>query len=283
MFRVTTLLLASAALVAAGPASIGTVKSTGEFRVDGSAIRGNSTIFEGNQIETTVTRSVVQLSGAEVTLLPSTRAKVYRDHTKLEKGSTLVRGSQRHVLEADAFRVTPVGENAVLHVAMATPGSVSVSARSGSAEVRNSTGTLLATLRPGTALAFTPQGGAAGQVRLAGTLQAVDGKYVITDSVTNVRIELVGTGLAEFVGRCVEITGAPIPGAQAAAGAAQVVTVASIKNGSCTKPAGGPQGAGSTGISGKTVAVLGGVAVAGTTVGLATAGVFSDDTPVSRR
>ena len=39
-------------LLIAGPASIGVVQSTGEFRVDGSAIRGNSTLFEGSVVET---------------------------------------------------------------------------------------------------------------------------------------------------------------------------------------------------------------------------------------
>ena len=70
------------ALIGAAP-SIGIIKSNGEFRVDGSAIRGNSTLFAGNLVETASARSVVQLAGVQITLLPDSRAKVFQDHTVL--------------------------------------------------------------------------------------------------------------------------------------------------------------------------------------------------------
>ena len=49
------------ALIAA-PASIGIVKSTGQFRVNGSAIPGNSNLFEGDVVETAGGRSIVKLT-----------------------------------------------------------------------------------------------------------------------------------------------------------------------------------------------------------------------------
>ena len=79
-----------ATLMGSAP-SVGIVKSTGDFRVDGSTIRGNSTLFEGNLIETTAARSTVELGEAQITLLPNSSAKVYRDHTVLESGSELMR------------------------------------------------------------------------------------------------------------------------------------------------------------------------------------------------
>jgi hypothetical protein len=55
------------AVVSGGP-SIGFVKSAGEFRVDGSAIRGNGTVFEGALVETTTARSVIQLAAPRLPL-----------------------------------------------------------------------------------------------------------------------------------------------------------------------------------------------------------------------
>jgi len=46
----------------AAPLSIGFIKSTGDFRVDGSTIRQNGTVFDGNLIETTAARSVIELA-----------------------------------------------------------------------------------------------------------------------------------------------------------------------------------------------------------------------------
>jgi hypothetical protein len=286
MFKVMLSLIVGASLLVleAAPASIGTVKSAGEFRVDGSAIRGNSTVFDGSLIETAAARTVVQISGAEVTLLPDSRVKMYRDRTELEKGSTLLRGPANHVVEAATLRIATASKDSVVQVELASPESVSVAARSGAAEVRNSSGVLVASLRTGMALAFDLQGGAATQVKMSGTLVSQDGKFLLTDATTNVKVELRGADLAKYAGKCVEIAGSSMPGAQAAAGASQVVTVVTIKSVSCGKPgaaaAGGAAGAGAAGAAhgistGATVAIVGGVAVGGTFIGLAAAGTFS--------
>src|ERR1022692_1569640 len=91
-------------LMASTP-TVGIVKSTGDFRVDGSTIRGNSTLFEGNLIETTATRSTIQLGEAQITLLPNSSAKVYRDHTVLESGSELMRNGEEHMIEAATLQI----------------------------------------------------------------------------------------------------------------------------------------------------------------------------------
>src|SRR6266542_581316 len=141
-------------LVSATPPSIGFVKSTGEFHVDGSAVRGNSTVFDGNLVETTAARSVIQLADAQVTLAPDSRARVYRDRTVLEKGSGLVKDGARHVIEAATLRISPSVRDSVVQIEVTGPSRVTVTARGGPAEVRNSSGVLAASLRPGMALAF---------------------------------------------------------------------------------------------------------------------------------
>ena len=141
-------------ILAAAPPSIGTVKSNGEFRVDGAAIRGNSTLFEGNIVETGEVRSVVQVGSVQMTLLPESRARIYRDRTVLEKGSGLVSGAPSQRFEAATLRIAPAAANSVLQVEVAGPGRVAVAAHTGIGEVRNASGVLVASVRPGMALAF---------------------------------------------------------------------------------------------------------------------------------
>src|ERR1017187_10938050 len=139
MFKyVTCLFVAGSVLVLSAASSIGFVKSTGDFRVDGSAVRGNGTVFEGNVIETTSARSVIQLANAEITLAPESRARVYRDRTVLEKGTGFVKDGARHVIAAGTLRIVPSVRESVVQVEITSLSRVTVATRGGAAEVRNS-------------------------------------------------------------------------------------------------------------------------------------------------
>ena len=265
----------------AAPLSIGFIKSTGDFRVDGSTIRQNGTVFDGNLIETTAARSVIELASVEITLSPDSRAKVYRDHTILEKGTGVVKEAGNHVIEADTLRISSSAKDSVVQVDITSPSNITVAARSGAAEVRSATGVLVASVRPGLALAFGSQAGAATAFDMTGTEEFKDGKYFLTDDTTHVTVQMEGPDLAKFAGKCVEVTGSIIPGATPLSPASQLIAVATIKASSCRTGAGpgGGGGAGAavgTGIStGAKVAIIGGVAAAGTVAGLAAAGSFS--------
>ncbi len=93
MIHLLSSLFVSGCLLAAtaAPTSIGSIKSSGEFRLDNSMVRGNSTVFDGDLIETTGARSVVDLNGVQITMSRNSRAKVYRYHTVLENGTVLIR------------------------------------------------------------------------------------------------------------------------------------------------------------------------------------------------
>ena len=281
MFRSLSSILASGCLfvVTAAPGSIGVIRSTGDFRVDGSTVRGNSTVFDGNLIETTTARSVMQLNSVEITLAPESRAKVYQDHTVLEKGASLLRGSDSHVIEAMSMQVVPAGRDAVIQVDIDGPGHISVAARTGGATVRNSAGVLVANLRAGMALAFEPQAAASKAVKITGEVELRNGNYFITDATTRVISQLRGNNLAQYVGKRVEIVGSEIPGATPVAGATQVVQVA----GAQLAPAAGTGTAIAAGTHITTVAIIGGVAVGGTVVGLAAAGTFSGEASTSAK
>jgi hypothetical protein len=110
-------------------------------------------------------------------------------------------------------------------------------------------------------------------------VESRDGKYFLTDCTTHVRVELQGPDVAKFLGKTVEITGSSIPGATPAAGASQLVQVATMKTASkagCAAGAPGAAGAAGHALStGAAVAIVGGVVVGGTVIGLAAAGTFS--------
>jgi|SRR5208283_2699838 len=257
----------------AAPLSIGFIKSTGDFRVDGSTIRQNGTVFDGNLIETTSARSVIELASVEITLAPDSRAKVFRDHTVLEKGTGVVKEAGNHVIEADTLRISPSEKDSVVQVDIMSPSSITVAARSGAVDVRSPSGVLVANVRPGLALAFGSQAGAATAFDATGVEEFREGKYFLTDDTTHVTVELEGPDLAKFVGKCVEVTGSIIPGATPPAPASQLIQVATIKSRSCRKAAALLPGGGLS--TGAKVAIIGGVAAAGTVVGLAGAGTFS--------
>lgn len=258
--------------VAAPPApSIGTVRSAGDFRVDGSTVRGNGTVFEGDLIETAAARSIVQMNGAQLTLSPASRAKVYRDRTVLEKGTGLLRDSDHQFFEAASLRISPTAKDSAIQVDVRDASHIAVFALTGSALVRNSNGLLLASLHPGMALAFDepPQAAGSASVTLSGVITTTAGKYFIKDVTTGVFAELRGSGLDQLVGKNVQITGSIVPNATPTAPATEVVQVGN------SKPLGGA-GTAVNGIStGAKVAIIGGVAIAGAMGGLAAAGSFS--------
>lgn len=258
--------------------SIGFVQSNGEFRVDGSTIRGNSTIFDGNLVETTSSRSVLQLSGVQITLSPDSRAKVFRDHTVLERGTSLVKESDRHVIEAETLRIAPAAKDSVIQVEITGPSQVDIAARSGSAEVRNSAGVLVASLHPGVALSFNAQAAAATAVKMSGIVTSKNGSYLLTDSTTKVTVQLDGTNLARYVGKQVQVNGSIASGSQPVVGATQVIHVASISS----LATGGAATAAATGLSiAAKAAIIGGVSAGGAAAGLAAAGTFTSPAPAS--
>jgi hypothetical protein len=269
MFKYVTCLFAVGSLLflSAASSSIGFVKSTGDFRVDGSAVRGNGTVFDGNVIETTTARSVIQLGNAEITLAPESRARVYRDRTVLEKGSGFVKDGASHVIEAATLRITPSVRDSIVQVEITSPSNVTVATRGGAAEVRNSSGVLTASLRPGMGIAFNPQAGAAAAVKVTGWIEFRDGAYFLTDEITKVKIQLMDSpDVVKYVGVECDVTGSSIPGANAVGGASQVVSPITVVPVKRRKAGMAPWGR---------AAIIGGVAAAGVVGGLAGAGTFS--------
>ncbi len=277
---------------AAGPA-IGMAIANGGFEVNHSKVWGNATLFDGNVIETNVSSSRLKLnSGVKMQLASESRARVYASRLVLEKGIGQLE-SANYSIEADKLQVSPDKTGATARVLVVSSNRVTVAAREGMVRVNNSEGVLIAKLSAGHEMTFEPQAdGSVTVTRVSGILAVKDGKFVVVDRVTNVTMQLQGTGLEDQVGNLVEITGTVDAEAPTVAGASQLIDVTKVtrlvkgagalaENGGA---AGGGTGAGagagaaagaSGGLStGATVAIVGGVAAAGTVGGLAAAGAL---------
>jgi hypothetical protein len=283
---VALILTGTVSVLMCAPPAIGIAKANGAFSVDQAGVYGNSTLFEGTAVETGKVVSDLRLqNGTELILAAGSRSKVYRDHAVLEKGAAQLKAVGTYGVQALALHVTPIGSSSTVQVALNGSNHVQVAALSGSAQVANGQGVVVATIPAGKALDLDPQAaGGAAAAHLTGCLHKKNGKYILTDETTNVTVELQGSGLDTEVGNRVDITGSMIPGATPAQGATQVTRVSNISRlgkGCGTKAgaagaAGAARAGAAAGISITTIAIIAGVgATAAVVGGLAAAGEFS--------
>jgi len=282
---VAVLVLGLSLGIAASPV-IGTAQSAGRFQIDNSPVSGSATVFEGSRIESRSGAPRIDLRGGpSFEFTSDTRATLYGDHAVLEQGGGVMASNS----QAAPFRVLARS----LSVQSAEPGGsarvqlsgttrVQVSALRGGVRVKNAQGMLVATVAPGSAMEFDPQVGATNKTRVSGCLQKRANGFLLTDETTSVTVELRGAGLDREVGNNVVVNGT-----MEAVADSQAVNVSSIErvgkgcSGRLTKAAGGGKdgaaasaGAGGTvssgwALSGTTIAIIGGVAAAGTIGGLA--------------
>jgi len=216
---------------AAGP-SLGVAMATGSFRIDGSTVSDNATLFGGATIETEKASSRLQLSsGARIELAPSSRAKVYDDHLSLESGLGEL-ASKDYQIEAKTLRIETDETNSLARVQIESSKSVLITAVHGSARVYNEIGMLVANVRPGVALSFQPQAAAPAASERSGCLSRSKedpSKYILVDTVANVTVEVRGAGVAEQVGNQVKITGTTFRSVVPVMGASQVIQVTKIE------------------------------------------------------
>jgi len=295
--------------VTASSPSIGLATAPGNFQVNAARIWGNTTLFDGSLVETAKVPSLVSLnSGARMRLATESRARVYQGRLVLERGSGQMESPAGYAIEARSLRVYGDTPRAMARVQLSGAAQVIVSALKGDVRVTNSSGVLIARLGVGKALSFDPQAGATGPTQISGCLFGKDGKFILVDRTANVPIQVQGDGLEKEVRNQVEISGAVDVAPPSVAGASQLVNVVRVKRlakGGCASAAtiaaaglgagagagaaagagaGAAAGAGAgaaagaaagAGIGAATIAVIGGVAVAGAVGGMAAAGTFS--------
>jgi hypothetical protein len=238
--------------VASSPANVGFVVTKGQAQVGGAMVQGNSTLFQGDLVQTgEATSDLMFPGGANLLLQPGSAVRVYREYAVLQNGVATKRGNNAYALVADGVKVSSLSPQGSVGVGLKDGSHLEVMAQGAPAEIRNSGGILLARLETGKALSFavqaTPQQGspspalpqtapatplAAGtQLTLHGVLRKDHagryGHYLLTDLASKVTYELQGSGLEDLVGGSVEATGS-IVDTQAAAGAARVLSVSDV-------------------------------------------------------
>ena len=266
--------------------AIGLAVSNGSFQVDHASVRGSATLFDGNVIETGNSSSELRLNNdVSLRLASQTRAQVFTSRLVLENGIGQV-DSPNFPVQAAGLQIETGQAGASARVQVTGPKQVVVASRSGEVLVSNAGGVLIARLANGREMTFEPQEGqAAAQTRVSGILALKNGKFIVVDRITNVTMQVQGAGLEAEVGKLVEITGTVNAAPPSVPGASQLIDVTSIRK--LTRSAGAAAGSGSGGSGapsanaasaglsiGAKVAIIGGVAAAGTVGGLAAAGAL---------
>jgi hypothetical protein len=223
------------------------VVTSGQVQVDGAVVRGNSNLFQGNVVQTgNATSDLMFPGGSNLLLQPGSTIRVFREYGVLEHGAAMQRGP--HALLADGLKISSLSPQGAVFVDVQDKSHLKVTAQSGSAEVRNPAGGVVARLEPGKALSFalqvsqqnpaqnpTPTAGQQAptgvQLTLHGMLRKDHpgryGHFLLTDMATNVTYELQGPGLDDLVGASVEATGSTFD-TTAAEGASKVMSVSDI-------------------------------------------------------
>lgn len=267
------LIIGCALALSGASTSIGVVRSYGEFKVDGAAVRGNSTLLTGDVVESTTMNATANVGNAEVTLLPASRVTVYKDHTTLQTGTTMLRGTS-HSVEAGTLRVVPSEAHSLVTVGYNDKKVISISTHAGAAEVFTSNGQLLASLNSGGALAFEPGTGAGSSasgarqaaanapVQLHGTVTAKDGKYFVLMDGKLYEVTSSTIKLSSYLGKVIDATASIVS-------VTPDLTVVAVNTVTSAAAAAG------AGLSAATIIVIVGAATAGIVGGLAASGSFS--------
>lgn len=222
-------MFAAAVAFAASP-SIGLAVANGSFQLDKSKVYGNATLFDGSFIETAaVSSDLVLLNGARLRLGAESQARVHPDRLVLEKGQGEIGAASAYSIEALGLRAAPASPQSRLVVTYSGPARIQVAALFGSARVSGANGLLVANVPAGTALDLEPQAaGATAASKLVGTLQFKDGSFLLTDEVSHVAYVLTGSGLDQYTGDRVEVTGNIDTAAQVAEGSPRPFRVLTI-------------------------------------------------------
>jgi hypothetical protein len=222
----------------AGTSAIGTASARGDMRVDGYAVKGDATLFNGTLVETGQNSAALRLDkGVEVRLATDTQGTLYRDHLVLQHGSTEVKTSSPFQVEANGLRVTAAQPNSTGTVSVGEENTVEVAALTGAFRVTNSRGFVLAKIQPGSAMSFgasqaTPVRSATPvQMTLFGDLTHVDGHYYLNLPIPDLGIvyELTGGNLDSMVGKRITITGVVDFNGKPTGKSSYVIDVATVK------------------------------------------------------
>ncbi len=145
--------------VAASPSSVGFVVTNGQAQVDGAAVHGNSTLFQGSVVQAGELRTsdLMFPGGSNLLLQPGSAVKVYREYAVLATWRRHPARQPRLRWLRMGLKYLPYLEQGAVVVGLKDKSHLEVAAQGGAAEVRTPAGALVARLEPGKALSFAIQ------------------------------------------------------------------------------------------------------------------------------
>jgi hypothetical protein len=233
IFLLAGALCLSSYALAAAP-SIGSVTARGETRVDNYDVRGSGTVFDGSVIETGQSISsgadLRLTSKAVVTVLRDSRGTLYRDHFVLQRGEAQLGLTDSFRIQANGVVVVPAEEHSSGTVSIDSANAVTVEAKNGTLEIRNSVGATVARVRPGHPLTFSSLADkSSAEFSALGTVSLENGRYYLNSSETGTKYEVKGDNLQNYDGTSVVASGV-LEAAAPAAGIAGVLLANSIQS-----------------------------------------------------
>ncbi len=233
MYLLAGALCVSSYALAATP-SIGSVTARGETKIDNYEVRGSGTVFDGSVVETGQSIS----SGAdlrlanneEVTLWRDSRGTLYRDYFVLQRGTAQLGSTNSFRVQANGVMVIPTEARSSGIVSIDPANSVTVEAKNGTLEIRNSSGAIVALVRPGHPLKVSSvTDKSAAEFSATGTVSSENGRYYLNSSETGMKYEVKGDNLQNYDGTSVVASGVLEP-TTSAAGVAGLILASSIQS-----------------------------------------------------
>jgi hypothetical protein len=225
--------------MAASP-SIGSVTARGETKIDNYEVRGSGTVFDGSVVETGQSISSgadLRLTGnAEITLWRDSRGTLYRDHLVLQRGKAELGLTNSFEVQANGLVVMPAETGSSGIVSIDPANSVTVEAKNGSLEIRDSSGASVARIRPGQPLTFSVMANkSAADFTAAGTVSSDNGRYFLNSSETGMTYEMKGDNLQTYDGSSVIASGV-LEAAAPGTGVAGLLLASSLQSSNAGKP-----------------------------------------------
>jgi hypothetical protein len=213
---------------AASP-SIGSVTARGETKIDNYDVRGSGTVFDGSVVETGQSISSAAdlrlANKAVITVLRDSRGTLYRDHFVLQRGSAQLGLTDSFRVQANGVVVVPAEANSSAIVSIDPANSVTVEAKNGTLEIRNSVGATVARVRPGHPLSFSFLGEkSTAEFSAMGMISYENGRYYLSSSETGTKYEVKGDNLQSYDGTSVVASGVLEAAAQSAGIAGLLLT-----------------------------------------------------------
>ncbi len=221
-----------AGAMAYGGAAIGMATGTATFSVNGSAVRGSATLFDGATVRTGAAPSNLRLAdGARFELSANSQVRTFGERIVLEEGYGDFQPAGGARVESRSLSIVAAEPGSVGRVALHDTNFVQVASAHGSFRVYNSAGILVANVGAGTALDFLPQAGGGGSAStVSGCLLKKNNRFGVYDQVSQMFFEVQGAGInfeGEW-GNRVEVTGTARAAGQPGAGATQIIQVTKL-------------------------------------------------------